>query len=70
MKIERVVGFAEVSFYIDLGNHYVWLEDRVKIKGETETGIFFLMLWERIFLQMSIIRKSIWSWTRSVYSFE
>ena len=33
-------------FYIDLGNHYAWLEDRiiVKIKEETENSLFYDLL--------------------------
>lgn len=33
-------------FYIDLGNHYAWLEDRiiVKIKEETEESIYYDIL--------------------------
>lgn len=33
-------------FYIDLGKHYVWLEDGVivKIKGETDNSLFYDLL--------------------------
>lgn len=33
-------------FYMDLGNHYAWLEDRiiVKIKGETGNSLFYDLL--------------------------
>lgn len=33
-------------FYMDLGNHYAWLEDRiiVKIKEETENSLFYDLL--------------------------